>query len=528
MAASLPPFPEPTRAYAGYALALLAAPQAAELRQPKRHLCARPAHRARPSPDRHRHRVDRLRIRPALLRGRVPLRRAERPALPARRGHRRRGDLEHLRLPRRACRAASGGSSLFRAAVGIGTAAFTAAAASLVADYFPGRRRAVATRRLLPPAFPSAAMLGIALGGQLETFYGWRIAMMAVAVPGLLLAALVARLTDPNRPPPTLTVRAVLAPARARRRRRLPDHVATPPRGGVPAASPRGFSTAGTAPPRPSTSRRSPPASASDWPGNLVLVVRRTRRTDGSFDFTAVGSINDALGEMRLAVDTVLRTPTLKYLFVGGALVSFGMNGLVGWAPTFMARTHGIEPGAGHAAARSVGTAGRDGRHACRGFPGRLAGEVHRTEPDDRVDPRAPARAGRSASGCWRCGTSSLFVPVFAVAFFFLTLYNGPVIAAVFDVVPARIGATVIGRLPALHPRGGRRHRAPAGGLPVRPLRDRPRHLHPAVGRPLPAACVLFFGVRTVLRDMRFVAARTTATHPVVVAGPRGSGAAGQ
>ena len=39
----------------------------------------------------------------------------------------------------------------------------------------------------------------------------------------------------------------------------------------------------------------------------------------------------------------------------------------------------------------------------------------------------------------------SLFVPVFAAAFFFLTLYNGPVIAAVFDVVPARIGATVMG-----------------------------------------------------------------------------------
>ena len=49
----------------------------------------------------------------------------------------------------------------------------------------------------------------------------------------------------------------------------------------------------------------------------------------------------------------------------------------------------------------------------------------------------------------------------------------------------------------------------------------------------LPAASiaggvVLFFGVRTVLRDIAFVAARTTATHPVVLAGPRGSGAAGQ
>jgi len=38
-----------------------------------------------------------------------------------------------------------------------------------------------------------------------------------------------------------------------------------------------------------------------------------------------------------------------------------------------------------------------------------------------------------------------LFVPVFSASFFFLTWYNGPLSAVIFDVVPARIGATVIG-----------------------------------------------------------------------------------
>ena len=101
-----------------------------------------------------------------------------------------------------------GFGSLFltRAAVGIGAAAFTAAAASLVADYFPGQRRALAMG-VFSAGIPIGGVLGIALGGQLEALYGWRIAMMGVAVPGLALAGLVFRLTDPSRPPPSLTVR---------------------------------------------------------------------------------------------------------------------------------------------------------------------------------------------------------------------------------------------------------------------------------------------------------------------------------
>ena len=38
-----------------------------------------------------------------------------------------------------------------------------------------------------------------------------------------------------------------------------------------------------------------------------------------------------------------------------------------------------------------------------------------------------------------------LFVPVFAAAFFFLSWFNGPIAAVIFDVVPAKISATVAG-----------------------------------------------------------------------------------
>jgi sugar phosphate permease len=38
-----------------------------------------------------------------------------------------------------------------------------------------------------------------------------------------------------------------------------------------------------------------------------------------------------------------------------------------------------------------------------------------------------------------------VFVPVFACAFFFLSWFNGPIAAVIFDVVPAKVSATVAG-----------------------------------------------------------------------------------
>ena len=52
--------------------------------------------------------------------------------------------------------------------------------------------------------------------------------------------------------------------------------------------------------------------------------------------------VQTALDEIARAFHLVLRTPTLVYIFLGGALISFGMNGLVGWAPTLLSRTLGL------------------------------------------------------------------------------------------------------------------------------------------------------------------------------------------
>jgi MFS family permease len=71
---------------------------------------------------------------------------------------------------------------------------------------YPGERRACGDRlgRIL------GGVLGLLLGGQLESAYGWRVAFMTVGAPGFVCAVLVARLADPSRPPAPLTVRSVL------------------------------------------------------------------------------------------------------------------------------------------------------------------------------------------------------------------------------------------------------------------------------------------------------------------------------
>ena len=52
-------------------------------------------------------------------------------------------------------------------------------------------------------------------------------------------------------------------------------------------------------------------------------------------------AVDDLLHASRL----VLRTPTLVYVFVAGAMISFGMNGIVGWGPTFMTREFSLSTG---------------------------------------------------------------------------------------------------------------------------------------------------------------------------------------
>jgi MFS family permease len=85
-----------------------------------------------------------------------------------------------------------------RAALGAGEAINDPAAQSLVADYYPMeiRGRAYAWQRVVPTV---GLGLGTVLGGVLLHQFGWRIAVLAVGLPGLLVTLLVRRLPLPAR-----------------------------------------------------------------------------------------------------------------------------------------------------------------------------------------------------------------------------------------------------------------------------------------------------------------------------------------
>jgi len=80
-----------------------------------------------------------------------------------------------------------------RILVGVGEAGSGPSSHSLIADYVPLETRSSALA-IYSLGIPIGIMIGFSVGGWLEQLYGWRIAFMAVGVPGLLLA-LIVRLT---------------------------------------------------------------------------------------------------------------------------------------------------------------------------------------------------------------------------------------------------------------------------------------------------------------------------------------------
>jgi MFS family permease len=79
---------------------------------------------------------------------------------------------------------------LARVGVGIGEAGGLAPTNSLIADYFPPETRSRAVSVFLLGTMVGA-FLGFAIGGYLAQHYGWRVAFVAVGLPGVLLAFVV-------------------------------------------------------------------------------------------------------------------------------------------------------------------------------------------------------------------------------------------------------------------------------------------------------------------------------------------------
>lgn len=328
-----------------------------------------------------------------------------------------------------------------RALVGVGEAAFGPASSSMTADYFPGKDRAIAMG-ILAAGIPVGGVLGLLLGGWLESIYGWRVAFMAVGLPGFACAMLVSRLVDPTRDEAPLTLRRVLREFEIGLRsfaRMFTETII---------ASVIGIIVAYV------LSVRYGIESALDvavlgliFAGGLtfniwrwVRLVREGHRAETPWSREVEGAVDD----LRKAMRVVLATPTLVYVFLAGAMIAFGMNGLVGWGPTYMTRTFGLTAG------QSAALLGKWGLVA--GVAGALAGGV---VADLLGRHTRRARAFTVASGLLVGGPLAIwlltvrdinvFIPIFIAAFFFLSWYNGPMMAVIFDVVPARIGATVSG-----------------------------------------------------------------------------------
>jgi sugar phosphate permease len=105
-----------------------------------------------------------------------------------------------------------------------------------------------------------------------------------------------------------------------------------------------------------------------------------------------------------------------------------------------------------------------------------------------------------------------VFVPMFTVTFFFLSWYNGPVMAVMFDVIPARIGATVSGvYLLFIHLAGDAIAFPLVGWLSDEFGLGRAMLVLPAVS--LLGGIVTLGAMRTVVRDM----ARVRIDQPVVI-----------
>jgi len=83
--------------------------------------------------------------------------------------------------------------ALARVGVGVGEAAASPPAHSLLSDYFPPERRATALAIYTMGAY-LGILFGLLLGGWINQYFGWRMAFFVVGLPGLVLA-LVVRLT---------------------------------------------------------------------------------------------------------------------------------------------------------------------------------------------------------------------------------------------------------------------------------------------------------------------------------------------
>lgn len=324
-----------------------------------------------------------------------------------------------------------------RAMVGVGEAGYGPAAQALIAEFYEGRRRAFALG-IYSVGMAFGGVLGIWLGGVLAERYGWRAAFVAMGVPGVFLAILASRLREPRRRPPA----PLAATVRSWTERGVRQALAH----GRPLI---GLALAGAllsgvldllgGPPEVETAVFAVFLTTGIVWTVVRLIPAAVRRTTEATEVAAT-----AYGEFLHAAATVLRTPTLIWMFLGGALVTFAVNGLIAWAPSFMQRTHGLSVAV---VGRQFGLWGLAGGALGALFGGRVGDWLLQRWPGGRVviSGAGFVLGGPVCAALLLVDELRLFVPLLFATFFLYTWYNGPLSAVILDVVPAAVRASVLG-----------------------------------------------------------------------------------
>ena len=393
-----------------------------------------------------------------------------------------------------------------RAMVGVGEAGYGSASQALIAEYYKERQRAFALG-IYSVGMALGGVAGVWLGGLLAEAYGWRLAFLWLGVPGFILALLASRLREPARRPPTPLVTTVRRFTTTGLRRAL--------RYAYPLI---GLTAVGTlASGVLALIRAIPNEMVVGVFGMFVGIgvawtVARLVPLALQQGSEATEVASSAFEEFLEASRVVLRVPTLIWVFLGGALVTFAVNGLIAWAASFMQRVHGF----------SVPEIGRE-----FGVWGLLGGALGALAGGGLASWLAPrwkgARVAVAGAG-FILGAPIVVVLILSPphdlqffkrcvfgTYFFYTWYSGPLSAVIFDVVPAAVRSSVMGAFLLFSHLAGDAVAPPLIGflsdrlqstwhLPADVALQRAMLLLPAVG--LLGGIVILFALRTVGRDM--------------------------
>jgi len=326
-----------------------------------------------------------------------------------------------------------------RGVVGVAESSYLPSAQAMLADYFPDRGRAQAMG-IFWAGLAVGGVLAVWLGGRLATAFGWRTALIVIGLPGLLFAALLSRLRDPR------PRRRPAAGDRPARRIMITPRLVV--RGGMPLliSVPVGAAVFGAL----GLFRGLPAATDTAVFGSIVgvglvwTIVKWVRVVMRVRHGLLSGVPADAMDEMLDAAAVVLRTPTLIWMFVGGALTTAAMNSLVAWSASYLQRVLDLSL---LQAGRQIGLVGLVAGVLGSWIGGRSGDRLMEWTPAGRVI----ASAVGFLAGAPICvvlllvNDVRLFSALFFVVVFLFTWYNGPVAAVLFDVVPRGIAATVMG-----------------------------------------------------------------------------------